>query len=213
MMRRLSTPGPRQSIPRAWRWARRLALFGAIIVLAGVPLLMVFSSLGDRWLPGGDLEIGSAPTASVALTADERAYYDYIAPRLTALLTETRALLQLGTEKNRNLLAFQARGRALNDLIEDLDAYVAAHPPPPRFAAMLPDYQQGANLAQRGMIESQAGFLRFDWDRVARAVRLFEAGVTALEQSERSLVTAAGVPTESRGSPAARAMASAVVGN
>ena len=181
------TKAARQSKRRRWRAA---ILGTAAVILAGV--LLLATPVGNRLLPDDELAVGTAVPADT-LAAQEAAFYEYVAPRLTALAGETAELARMGAEKDRNLFAFQSRGEALTELLDEVDAYLVANPSPVRLAAFEGEYVRGSGLARRGMNEARAGFVRLDWDRVARATGLFDDGVVALRAAAAALAAAAGV--------------------
>src|SRR4051812_44485003 len=66
---------------------------------------------------GPEVHPGTPPPAAAALTPDEKAYYDYVAPRLHDLIAELRLLAQLGGQKSRNIIVLQRHYTRASDLI------------------------------------------------------------------------------------------------
>jgi hypothetical protein len=142
----------------------------------------------DRgWLGDSEVDVGTPPPAATALSAEEQAYYDYVAPRLRELAAQARALARLGEEKSRDLFQIQARGDRLDELISEIAAYGREHGIPPRFAGAAAGFAEGARLVRQAMDESHAGFTRFDWDRVAAAVPVFLEGADRLDTAAAEL--------------------------
>jgi hypothetical protein len=94
-----------------------------------------------------------------------------IAPRLHALAVETRALADLGRQKSRNLLQLQAHGERATALAREITAYGDEHGVPTRFVSAHTSFRAGAAQTAQGMTEARQGFVRFDWERVARRNR------------------------------------------
>jgi hypothetical protein len=178
------------------RWPRRRwARVGLIVIVTLVIAAVVMQRAG--WLGDDEVEVGTVPAAAVDLSPRERAYYDFVAPRLRELSAQARELATLGQEKSRDLLAIRAHGDRLNELGDELDAFILANGTPDRFATVETGYRKGISLARRGMQEAQRGFLTFDWDRVARAVPVFVAGAERLETTVSDLDVAGGMATPS----------------
>lgn len=160
----------------------RIVLVPAVVVVVGAALVG-----GAAWRSAGRVDVGTPAPAVVALTADERAYHDQIAPRLVELAAQTRALADLGAERSRNLLAIQRGHDRVETLLGEIDRYHASHGVPERFRDAGIAYREGAARAREGMAEAQAGFRRFDWDRVGRATAIFAAGAQTLEEAVAAL--------------------------
>jgi hypothetical protein len=160
-------------------------------------LLVVFSAAGYAYLGARPTTAPldqrlSTPPDDVRLSAAETAFYAYVAPRLHALAGETRALADLGRQKSRNLLQLQAHGERATDLTGEITAYGDVHGVPTRFAGANTAFRAGAAQTVRGMAEARQGFVRFDWERVARATDLFVAGAAELDRATRDLDAAVG---------------------
>ena len=151
------------------------------------------------WRAGGDIDAGTPPPIAVPLTKGEQRYYAAVAPLYRDVAAETRALAHLGAERSRNLLVILRGQDRVDTLLDEIDAYHSAHGVPDRFAAAGQSYRDGSARAREAMVEAQEGFRRFDWDRVARATTVFEAGAAALETALRQLdETVDGVGAEGR---------------
>jgi hypothetical protein len=129
-----------------------------------------------------------------ALSAEERRFYEQVAPVLRAAAAEARALTTQGQERSRNLFAIRAGQDRLDSHLGTLDAALVASTVPARFAAVTDSYHAGAADVRAAMRDAQAAFIRFDWDAVGAATERMAAGTTRLEAAVRHLDTAAGVP-------------------
>ena len=172
-------PLPRPPRPRLTR-LRRVHIAA---IVAAVLLLAAGLIAGAAWRSAGDVDVGTPPPAAVALTADERSYYDHVAPRLRELAAQARVLADLGSQRSRDLLTIQRGQARLGSLLDEIDDLHAARGVPDRFREAGLAYREGAARAREGVAEAQAGFRRFDWDRVGRATAVFEAGAQALERA------------------------------
>jgi hypothetical protein len=175
------------------RWLAAIAVVAAALI-AGAAL-----AFERGWLGEADVEVGTPPAAAPELTAEEVAYYDYVAPRLRELAAQARELARLGEEKSRNLIEIQARGRRLDELVDEIAAYGREHGIPARFAAVAAGFAEGARLTGQAMEESQSGFRSFDWGRVAAAVPVFLDGADRLDAAAVELERLGGAGTPAVG--------------
>lgn len=184
---------PRKASRRPKRWLRgwrRLGLAGLLVAVFATIALQQTGLWADD-----SVDVEPVPTASDQLSSQERAYYDFVAPRLRELSAQARELARLGEAKSRDIFAIRAHGDRLNELSDELDTFLAASGTPPRFDGVDAGYREGVELTRRAMQEAQRGFLTFDWDRVARAVPVFVAGADRLEMAVSDLDVAGGMAT------------------
>ncbi len=172
-----------------------------IAVAAACAMVLFVLSWRPGW-PGGRPEVGSPVPPQQPLAPDEEAFYAYVEPRLRALTVEVNAAAELGRSKSRNLFAFQRHGSRIRGLSDELDRYLEAHAPPPRFAAAMAQYRQGIAAVRHAMEEAQSGLLRFDWTRVATAIPVMGGGATEVNAALTLLETAAGIERRATPSPA-----------
>lgn len=164
---------------------RRWILTGVIVVAA---LALALAAVG--WAQGwwiATTPVGTPPPAAAALTPNERAYYDYVAPRLRSLVAETTTLDRLGAEKSRNLFVLERGYNRVTDLIKQIGNYQQLHGVPPRFAVSQVQYAAGTVQVQQAMNQAQNAFLHFQWDKVAKARTVFDQGTKSLAQSVATL--------------------------
>lgn len=106
-----------------------------------------------------------------------------LSPRLTAAAEQARALADLGQRRSRNLLEIRSAQTRMNDALSAVDDLIAGQPIPPPLAPALDGYGASAATVREAMAEAQAGFVRFDWDRVAAAYEQMSAGATGLQRA------------------------------
>ncbi len=178
---------------------RRAALLVAVALVC-----IALSSAAYPTLQGflvTSVDPGTPPPSVPELTDDERAYYDFVAPRLRELSAQTQALSDAAASKSRNLVDIRVRGERVRTLVREINEYADDAGAPERFTAVAAAYRAGAGDALVAMREAQQGFLRLDWDRVAAAVPRFADGTAqfdaAIAEIERVGSQAAGF----RGTP------------
>ena len=167
------------------RGGRGLAVGLALVAVVGALVAAV------AWPPAGE-EAPVAASPPPALSADEAAFYGELMPRLRAAAEQAHELANLGESRSRNLLAIRTAQRRMNDRLGAVDA-VAADAASDRFAPALAAYRGGARAVRAAMEEAQAGFVRLDWDRVARATALMARGTAELDRAVALLEGAASV--------------------
>lgn len=178
----------------SWLGGSRRRRRGLAFAIVGFVVLVLAGAAwreGDA-LFGADVDPGTPLPAAPGLTADEVAFYEYVAPRLRAVSAETQKLAELGRTKSRNVIELERRGQRVSDISQEIDVRLAAQPVPDRFAAPIARYRTGITAVRSAIDESRSAFVTFDWDRVAEAVTVMELGADDLEASTRTLEAAAG---------------------
>lgn len=183
---------------------RRVITFGILIGLAVI-------GVGSWWvlrdeLPGSPVDPGTPIPASTALTADERAFYDYVGPRLRALTAESEVLVSLGQSRSRNIVELRRRGDRVNEIAGQIDHYIESSGMPDRFASAMSLYNTGIEAVRRAEAATRSALLSFDWDTIARAVEVMDLGTRELEQARTTLEHVAGdgadsTPVATTGAP------------
>lgn len=109
------------------------------------------------------------------------------APLVVQVAREAAVLTALGERKERNLFRIRTAQTAMEASLSATDAWLAANPAPEEHEAAVAAYRQGAALVREAMDEAQAGFLRLDFGRVARATATMRAGEAALREARMLL--------------------------
>lgn len=149
-------------------------------VLAGLLLLLAAgASLAVLTLGRDVLGDDEAPPVSTA----EAGFAVAFGPRLRAAHEQATVLVALAEERSRNLLAINAEQRRMEERLAAADGAIGGTPPA-AFAEAVGSYRRGAAAVRRAMDEAQAGFLRFDWDRVARATDVLTEGTAELAAAD-----------------------------
>lgn len=163
------------------------------MMIVGLCLVAIVTS--TRWLGLAPATIGPAPRT--ALSGPDAAFFEYMAPRIDALLAESRRLSDLGARRSRNLIAIQSGQRNVNELLQELDAYGTGGPVPTRFRPFWNRYVEAVAALRDGMTEAGTAFRHFDWELMGRSLARFDAGIKALADAKNILDDAAGLSPSS----------------
>lgn len=123
-----------------------------------------------------------APSPAIATPALATSSAEFL-PLLERAAAEANALVSLGDSRERNLFRIRAAQAAMSAALADTDAWLAAHPPAAENEAAVVSYRDGAASIREAMTEAQAGFLRLDFERVARATETMREGEAALRHA------------------------------
>lgn len=150
-------------------------------------LLLVALAIGAIGLTAS----AQRPTASRPVSAfprgDDVAYVAALAPRVAAAADQARALAALGERRSRNLLEIRSAQSTMESALAAVEKVAAARPVPTEVELALEAYRTGAAAVRTAMSEARAGFLRFDWDRVAAANEQMASGAERLNRAARLL--------------------------
>lgn len=102
-------------------------------------------------------------------------------PLLERAATNAAELVTIGETKERNLLRIHAAQEAMNASLADADAWLGDHVPPSPDQPAVAAYRRGADTIRQAMDEAQAGFLHFDFARVALATESMRQGAADLD--------------------------------
>lgn len=141
----------------------------------------------------------SRPSAPDAGTITVRGYASALAPRLAAVADQAAELAALGERRSRNLFELRSAQSRMEETLAAVDTIAGAGPLPASAVSAVASYRTGAALVRDAMAEAQAGFLRFDWDRVAKAYAEMDAGAAQLRRARDQLsddVVASPAPTD-----------------
>jgi hypothetical protein len=169
------------------RWSRIAA--GVVLALTVLGVTGVFAA--RHWLTE-DLVVATPPPARPELTADERAYYGFVGPRLHALVAQTEQLTALGAQKSRNVFALEKGYNQTNTLIDEIDGYETVHGVPPKFAPAHASYSEGAAQVQQTMRDAESAFYHGQWDRLQPLLATFGKATATLVRAMNLLDAAGG---------------------
>lgn len=163
----------------------RLARF---VVLAAALALLTTISIGAARFFSTEAEIGTPSVSTQNFSADERAYVEFVEPRLTALSTESAGLAALGQARSQDAVALLQGQRRVEALISDIVTFTDAYGVPPRFRSSAAEFTRGAREARQSIREARSALARLDWQRLesgleqfTRAAALFKSAETILD--------------------------------
>jgi hypothetical protein len=166
-------PAPEKRRSRVWAAIGLIAL--AVIGIG------VYEVIGV--IRGPAVHPGTPPPAAAALTPDEKAYYDYVAPKLHDLIAELHLLAQLGGQKSRNIIVLERHYTRASDLIDEIQTYQAGHPLPARFAPAATPLAAGVAQVQTAMAGAESAFLKFQFAKLGDLLAQFDGGAETVNQA------------------------------
>lgn len=172
---------------RTWRRLYVPLVILLVLVIAGAVALRLLQ-------PAAKSEGTPAPAANT-LTPRERAYYDYVSPRMHQLVGEADQLAELGSHKSRNVLALQSGYNRVTKLTDEIRAYSKAHGVPPRFAAANAAFERGATQMADTMKSAEQAFFKFDFTALNAELAKFKDANTSLRAAMTALDQAGGTAT------------------
>jgi hypothetical protein len=137
----------------------------------------------------GSVRLETAPD----LDGDERAYVEYVVPRLDRLIEEGSVVSGLVAERSRNLLALNARGTRIRTLCGQLVSPGTAVPVPARFTASHADLVAAAEGMNAAIDDAEGMLATFDFDGMAEVVPRFEGALDTMRRVRDALPAASGV--------------------
>jgi hypothetical protein len=173
----------------AVRWAkvrrrRRVWLLSTIGMLV---LLAVLQVTGGMGLVSPSPELGTPAMTARELSPEERAYVEFVHPRLSALDRESADLVALGGARSQNVLALLQGQRRVETLIGDISAYIDSRGVPPAFESSAVEFASGAQWAQESIREARVALTRLDWEALGAAVGKFSLAASAFRSSASTL--------------------------
>lgn len=173
------------------RHSHRRIIFAAttVIILLGIGAVFVYFHRQTE-VPTG--HGGTPPPAKAALTPDERAYYEYVGPRLHDLVGASQVLAGMGAKKSRNIIVLEKGYNRTTTLIKEIQEYEKTHPVPNRFTAAHNQMTTGMAIIEQAMNEAQTYFLHFQFDKLNPLIAKFEGGTADLTQAAATLDRAGG---------------------
>ena len=151
-----------------------------LIILLGLGAL----ALAGNRPPSQQMVMTASPAATPVADRLPRAFL----PLLLDASAQADRLVALGESRERNLFHIRAEQGAMLSALSAADAWLAAHPALQDDVAIAA-YRAGADTIRSAMTEAQAGFLRLDFERVARAHDTLQAGALSLHQAIDILAT------------------------
>ena len=158
------------------RRAAILIFAGALVLIDALARLLTGSSpsLVDERTP--------SPLASTPAPLGPELREEF-ASLLGEAADDARVLVELGESKDRNLFRIRASQTAMQRSLDATEEWLKRHPSDQIDPEAVVSYREGASLVRTAMDEAQAGFLRLDFDRVARATVSMREGESRLRHA------------------------------
>lgn len=106
----------------------RLPIFVTLLVMVVVGGLITANNAYQS------VDIDTVVVDDSGLSLDEQSYYEYVAPRLDALVEEVGATRDMVESKSRDILALTRAGTVIDTLTSEIRVYGEEHGVPDRFA-------------------------------------------------------------------------------
>lgn len=165
-------PKPEKRL-RGWLVAGMIAL---AVIAAGI-----YEAIGV--IRGPSVHPGTPPPAAAALTPDEKAYYDYVAPRLHDLVAELNLLAAMGSQKSRNIIVLERHYTRASDLIDEIQKYQASHPLPDRFAPAATPLAAGVAEVNSAMSNAESAFYKLQFAKLGPLLAEFKGGAATIDEA------------------------------
>jgi hypothetical protein len=151
----------------------------AVALTAALLLLAIVAGthfVRDVRVPTNNPVVIGTPAAD----ATDGAFRAGFLPLVQRAAMEAQVLVAMGEDRERNLFLIREQQQLMLERLGAADAWLEANTPPAPLAPAAAAYRDGAVSIRAAMAEAQAGFLRFDFERVARATERMREGTAAL---------------------------------
>lgn len=155
--------------------------------LVAATLLLLITLVGVTVSTTSDVSVGEPLPVTGAMTADERAYYDYVSPRLARLVGEVDDVVELVDRKSRDLLTLTLSGERIESLTDEILGYADEHGVPKRFRGVHDDIVKGAGMMTRSFGEAKAVLRRLNFSRMTTLIGEFNAASAQLHDAQAHL--------------------------
>ena len=150
--------------------ASRLPMLTALILLLATSVIVILSA------GGGATRVYAPVQPTAALSPDERAYVEFVSPRLEELVDETSAVTVLVQERSRNVVALNSRGVRISELSSEIKDFGDQQGVPGRFMQVDISIRDGLTLANGAIDNARKALLRFRFDSIPKLIPEFAAG-------------------------------------
>lgn len=167
----------REPVPRKLRQGWLVAGVIALAVIAAGTYKAI------DFVRGPSVHPGTPPPAAAALTPDEKAYYDYVAPRLHDLVAELNLLAGMGSQKSRNIIVLERHYTRASDLIDQIQKYQASHPLPARFSPAATPLAAGIAEVNASMSNAESAFYKLQFAKLGALLAEFKGGAATIDEA------------------------------
>lgn len=157
---------------------RRLSLLGLLILIGGI----VTASVALQTVEVQEINLDIAE-----LTAEEEAYYEYVAPRLDMLVTEVDATREMVETKSRDILALTRAGTVIETLTDEIVTYGEENGVPPKFASVHEKILAASDTVNFTFDQAKTALRTFNFSGMSDLVVGFSGAADAFTASRNDL--------------------------
>lgn len=161
---------------------------GALIALIA---LLLASSIGVMVSTANDIDLRVASGAH-GLSAEENAYYEYVAPRLDRLVVEIDEVVQMVDGRSRDILALTISGNRIEELTRDITEYGEQNGVPSRFRDIHLAIVDATETATYTFDQARQALRTLNFSRMTGLVQDFQAAADGLYWADEELERIAG---------------------
>lgn len=159
------------------------------IILA---LLLLVGGLITANMAYQHVDLKPVDASGSGLTVDEQAYYEYVAPRLNALVEEVSATREMVEGKSRDILALTRSGTVIETLTSEIRAYGDEHGVPDRFADVHTRILAASDTVTSAFDAARTALRTFNFSGMSDLVTEFGAAADEFTASQQELESLAG---------------------
>ncbi|MCA9832531.1 MAG: hypothetical protein KC435_01155 [Thermomicrobiales bacterium] len=138
------------------------------------------------------VDLQPVDASGTGLTVDEQAYYEYVAPRLDALVEEVSATREMVEGKSRDILALTRAGTVIETLTGEIRAYGEDHGVPNRFADVHARILAASDTVTSAFDAARTALRTFNFSGMSDLVTEFGAAADEFTASQHDLESLAG---------------------
>lgn len=128
---------------------------------------------------------------AVSLSVDEQAYYEFVAPRLEMLVTQTEATREMVASKSRDLISLTRAGTVIETLTDEIRAYGEDNEVPDRFTSVHDRIMAASETVNATFGEARTAIRTFNFSKMAGLVTGFNFAADEFIASNEELAALA----------------------
>jgi hypothetical protein len=139
-------------------------------------VLLLVGAVGISLAGAGETRTYAPLAVTGSLTADERAYVDYVSPRLQELVDEMTAVTTLVNERSRNIISLNSHGNKIALISKEITEWGNEHGVPARFAEIDAQIRTGSKIATGTMDRARKALLTLNFSSIPELIPQFDEG-------------------------------------
>lgn len=168
--------------------SRRGPATTAVIIIA---LTLVLGIVGTTFSSFHHVSLDDVDPAAGSLSVDETAYYEYVAPRMDALIEEVDIVTPMVEGKSRDILALSRGGAQIETLTSEIRQWGEDHGVPDRFANVHRMILTGSDTITGAFDQAREVLRTFRFSEMRELVPDFRNAADQLRVARDELKTAA----------------------